>query len=110
VVVCLGFDVVFSLLAKRLAGKSNSKMTCFVTSGLLHLGQSVMWNPFLDVFLISVNSGMCWYHVCSVFGELKSLRVPKKVSGTGTHRGFGFADFLTKEDAKVSCLSFLSVN
>jgi len=40
--------------------------------------------------------------VCSVFGELKSLRIPKKLSGTGTHRGFGFADFLTKEDAKVS--------
>ena len=39
---------------------------------------------------------------CSVFGELKSLRMPKKQSGTGTHRGFGFADFLTKEDAKVS--------
>jgi len=28
--------------------------------------------------------------------------MPKKLSGTGTHRGFGFADFLTKEDAKVS--------
>jgi len=39
--------------------------------------------------------------VHSVFGELKSLRIPKKLSGTGTHRGFGFADFLTKEDAKV---------
>jgi len=39
---------------------------------------------------------------CSVFGELKSLRIPKKLGGTGTHRGFGFADFLTKEDAKVS--------
>ena len=44
----------------------------------------------------------CCCCVCSVFGELKSLRIPKKLSGTGTHRGFGFADFLTKEDAKVS--------
>jgi len=34
----------------------------------------------------------------SVFGELKSVRVPKKLRGT--HRGFGFADFLTKDDAK----------
>ena len=38
---------------------------------------------------------------CSVFGELKTARLPKKFSGTGTHRGFGFIDFLTKQDAKV---------
>ena len=36
-----------------------------------------------------------------VFGELKSVRLPKKMSGTGSHRGFGFVDFLTKQDAKV---------
>ncbi|CAH1801245.1 unnamed protein product [Owenia fusiformis] len=35
-----------------------------------------------------------------VFGELKTVRLPKKVGGTGTHRGFGFVDFLTKQDAK----------
>ncbi|KAI0235220.1 putative RNA-binding protein 19 [Lamellibrachia satsuma] len=35
-----------------------------------------------------------------VFGEIKSLRIPKKMSGTGSHRGFGFVDFLTKQDAK----------
>jgi len=35
-----------------------------------------------------------------VFGELKSVRVPKKVGGKDSHRGFGFVDFLTKEDAK----------
>uniref|UniRef100_A0A8C9TAE6 RNA binding motif protein 19 n=1 Tax=Scleropages formosus TaxID=113540 RepID=A0A8C9TAE6_SCLFO len=34
------------------------------------------------------------------FGELKSVRLPKKVSGTGAHRGFCFVDFLTKQDAK----------
>jgi len=34
----------------------------------------------------------------SVFGELKSVRVPKKLRGT--HRGFGFVDFMTKDDAK----------
>uniref|UniRef100_A0A8C7VFF7 Probable RNA-binding protein 19 n=1 Tax=Oncorhynchus mykiss TaxID=8022 RepID=A0A8C7VFF7_ONCMY len=36
------------------------------------------------------------------FGELKTVRLPKKASGTGTgaHRGFGFVDFLTKQDAK----------
>ncbi|KAL0979326.1 hypothetical protein UPYG_G00183680 [Umbra pygmaea] len=36
------------------------------------------------------------------FGELKTVRLPKKASGTGTgsHRGFAFVDFLTKQDAK----------
>ncbi|KAG1938910.1 putative RNA-binding protein [Pimephales promelas] len=33
------------------------------------------------------------------FGELKTVRLPKKGIG-GTHRGFGFIDFLTKQDAK----------
>ncbi|KAM4827370.1 putative RNA-binding protein 19 [Thomomys bottae] len=36
----------------------------------------------------------------STFGELKTVRLPKKMAGTGTHRGFGFVDFLTKQDAK----------
>ncbi|KAK2172512.1 hypothetical protein NP493_953g00009 [Ridgeia piscesae] len=35
-----------------------------------------------------------------VFGEIKSLRIPKKMSESGSHRGFGFVDFLTKQDAK----------
>ena len=38
------------------------------------------------------------------FGELKTVRLPKKLSATlgqtGGHRGFGFVDFVTKEDAK----------
>ncbi|XP_070204200.1 probable RNA-binding protein 19 isoform X2 [Littorina saxatilis] len=34
-----------------------------------------------------------------VFGELKYVRVPKKSSGPGI-QGFGFVDFLTKQDAK----------
>ncbi|KFV77397.1 putative RNA-binding protein 19, partial [Dryobates pubescens] len=36
----------------------------------------------------------------STFGELKTVRLPKKLAGTGSHRGFGFVDFLTKQDAK----------
>ncbi|XP_025974990.2 probable RNA-binding protein 19 isoform X2 [Dromaius novaehollandiae] len=36
----------------------------------------------------------------SAFGELKTVRLPKKMAGTGSHRGFGFVDFLTKQDAK----------
>ncbi|XP_071369702.1 probable RNA-binding protein 19 isoform X2 [Centroberyx affinis] len=34
------------------------------------------------------------------FGELKTVRLPKKAAGSGNHRGFGFIDFLTKQDAK----------
>jgi len=33
-----------------------------------------------------------------VFGELKYVRLPKKIDGT--HRGFGFVEFLTINDAK----------
>uniref|UniRef100_A0A8C7ZBB4 Probable RNA-binding protein 19 n=1 Tax=Oryzias sinensis TaxID=183150 RepID=A0A8C7ZBB4_9TELE len=34
------------------------------------------------------------------FGELKTVRLPKKAAGSGNHRGFGFVDFITKQDAK----------
>ena len=34
-----------------------------------------------------------------VFGELKYVRLPKKVDGA--HRGFGFVDFVTVNDAEV---------
>ena len=37
----------------------------------------------------------------STFGTLKMVRLPKKQStGSGEHRGFGFVEFATKEDAK----------
>lgn len=36
----------------------------------------------------------------STFGELKTVRLPKKMAGTGAHRGFAFVDFVTKQDAK----------
>lgn len=35
----------------------------------------------------------------SVFGSLRDVRLPRKMAG-GHHRGFGFVDFLTKNDAK----------
>ncbi|XP_023239058.1 probable RNA-binding protein 19 [Centruroides sculpturatus] len=35
-----------------------------------------------------------------VFGELQTVRLPKKLHGTGTHRGFGFVIFVTRKDAK----------
>lgn len=46
-------------------------------------------------------SDVCLF-VSSTFGELKTVRLPKKMTGTGAHRGFGFVDFVTKQDAKVS--------
>lgn len=34
------------------------------------------------------------------FGEIKTVRLPKKMTGTGTHRGFGFVDYVSRHDAK----------
>ncbi|XP_057365562.1 probable RNA-binding protein 19 [Daphnia carinata] len=34
------------------------------------------------------------------FGELKAVRLPKKLAGNESHRGFAFIDFITKQDAK----------
>ena len=39
-----------------------------------------------------------------VFGELKYVRLPKKIDGA--HRGFGFVDFVTQSDAEVIFLFF----
>ena len=36
--------------------------------------------------------------IFKTFGSLKGVRLPKKV--TGSHRGFAFVDFHTKEEAK----------
>lgn len=34
------------------------------------------------------------------FGEIKAVRMPKKMVGTGSHRGFVFVEYYTKFDAK----------
>ena len=47
--------------------------------------------------------------ICSTFGEIKTLRLPQKLSRAGTHRGFAFVDFLTKQDAKVRSLYCASI-
>lgn len=36
--------------------------------------------------------------LCSAFGQIKSLRMPKKFDGA--HRGFAFVDFVSKKEAK----------
>ena len=36
----------------------------------------------------------------ATFGIIKSIRLPKKMAGTGSHRGFAFIDFATKQEAK----------
>ena len=53
----------------------------------------------LDSVTRYVNEIFCLFR--STFGEIKYVRLPKKMSGTGSHRGFGFVEFLTKQDAKV---------
>ncbi|XP_054719338.1 probable RNA-binding protein 19 [Uloborus diversus] len=34
------------------------------------------------------------------FGTLKFVRLPKKIGSSGEHRGFGFVEYVTKNDAK----------
>jgi len=36
------------------------------------------------------------------FGELKGLRMPKKMVGTGIHRGFAFVEYNSKTEAKAA--------
>ena len=36
------------------------------------------------------------------FGEIKTVRLPRKFSTMAEHRGFGFVEFLTKEDARCA--------
>lgn len=36
------------------------------------------------------------------FGELKGLRMPKKMVGTGTHRGFAFVEYNSKTEARAA--------
>lgn len=36
-----------------------------------------------------------------MFGEVKAARLPKKMVGSGSHRGFCFVEFHTVHEAKV---------
>ena len=38
--------------------------------------------------------------LCAAFGQIKSVRMPKKFDGS--HRGFAFVDFLTKKEARAA--------
>ena len=38
--------------------------------------------------------------IFKTYGELTSVRLPSKMSGTGSHRGFAFVEFASKSDAK----------
>lgn len=40
------------------------------------------------------------YELFKVFGEIKFVRLPLKMVGTGSHRGFAFVDFQSKNDAQ----------
>ena len=38
--------------------------------------------------------------IFKTYGELTAVRLPSKLSGTGSHRGFAFIEFASKSDAK----------
>lgn len=51
---------------------------------------------------------LCYMYIFFYFrsyGELKAVRLPKKLVGTGRHRGFVFIEYHTKTDAKVIHIS-----
>ena len=41
------------------------------------------------------------------FGELSAIRLPRKMAGTGDHRGFAFIDFINVSDAKTAFKSLV---
>ena len=41
------------------------------------------------------------------FGEISAVRLPKKMAGTGEHRGFAFLEFSSKSDAKSAFSSLV---
>ena len=43
------------------------------------------------------------------FGELKTVRLPQKLAGSGSHRGFAFVDYLSKQDAKVFDIDIIAL-
>ena len=53
-------------------------------------------------------SFLYFFYTYSTFGHVKSLRLPKKISGS--HRGFAFIDFTTKQDAKVNIFIILKMH
>ena len=44
----------------------------------------------------------------SAFGDLQFARLPKKLHGTGSHRGFAFIEYMSKNDAKKAFNSLSS--
>ena len=46
--------------------------------------------------------------ICRPFGQIKAVRLPKKMDGS--HRGFGFIHFLTKQEAKSAFESLLNTH
>ena len=45
--------------------------------------------------------------IFKTFGELTAVRLPSKVAGTGSHRGFAFVEFATKESHETCTRTIL---
>lgn len=48
-----------------------------------------------------LNNNFMFYYF-RTFGELKGLRMPKKMVGTGSHRGFAFVEYNSKVEARAA--------
>lgn len=87
-----------------LAGSGWPQSMDCAASGLPVAGSAMVWEKHGLPISLGVLTSPPFIH--STFGELKTVRLPKKMAGTGSHRGFGFVDFLTKQDAKVRLTPF----
>ena len=68
-----------------------------------HKEPSVTGEPSTKIMVRNVAFQATKQEITEIFktyGELTAVRLPSKLSGTGSHRGFAFIEFATKSDAK----------
>lgn len=57
---------------------------------------------YFALFILKWAEFLCFLCLnARAFGELKAVRLPKKLIGVEKHRGFAFVEYYTKSEAKV---------